>query len=50
MKRVKINADIKNARWLDNGKAIKVKKNEFDATPFNYGTSMHVRVARFELK
>lgn len=50
VKRVKINADIKNARWLDNGKAIKVKKNEFDATPFNYGTSMHVRVARFELK
>ena len=50
VKRVKINADIKNARWLDNGKAIKMKKNEFDATPFNYGTSMHVRVARFELK
>ena len=50
VKKVKINADIKNARWLDNGKAIKVKKNGFDATPFSYGTSMHVRAARFELK
>ena len=47
---VNVNADIKNVRWLDSGNAVKTKKNEFEATPFSYGTSMHVRVARFDIK
>lgn len=52
VKTVKILSDkkVKNAVWLDNGKRFKVKKNEFSARPFVYGTSRHVRVARFELK
>ncbi|MBQ8658874.1 MAG: alpha-L-fucosidase [Clostridia bacterium] len=49
---VKILTDkkMKNARWLDTGKAVKVKKNSFEAEPFFYGTSRSVRVLRFELK
>ena len=52
VKTVKILSDkkVKNAVWLDNNKRFKVKKNEFAATPFVYGISRHVRVARFELK
>jgi hypothetical protein len=41
---------MKNARWLDNGKAVKVKKNAFALQPFFYGTSRSVRVLRFELE
>ena len=47
---VKVNADIKNAVWLDNGKRIKLKKNTFKVEPFKYGTSYGLRIARFELK
>ena len=50
VKRVKINASVKNAVWLDNGKKADIKRGEFEAIPFNYGTSMHVRVLRFKLK
>lgn len=52
VKTVKILSDkkVKNAVWLDDGKRFKVKKNEFAARPFVYGTSRYVRVARFELK
>ena len=50
--KVKILSDkkVKNAVWLDSGKRFKVKKNEFLATPFEYGISRYYRVARFELK
>lgn len=41
---------VKNARWVDSGRAIAVKKNAFPATPFEYGTSRSWRLARFELK
>lgn len=47
---VKINANIKNAVWLDNGEKIAVNKNEFTVKPFYYGTSHSVRVARFKVK
>jgi alpha-L-fucosidase len=52
VKTVKILSDkkVKNAVWLDNNKRFKVKKNEFATTPFVYGISRHIRVARFELK
>lgn len=50
--KVKISSDkkVKNAVWLDSGKRFKVKKNEFVATPFEYGLSRNYRVARFELR
>lgn len=47
---VKVNADICKATWLDNGKRIRLKKNSFAAEPFEYGRSLAVRVARFQLK
>ena len=48
---VKIGAKIKSARWLDNGKRIKIKKdNSFTTVPFDYGISMHLRVAKLELE
>ena len=52
VKTVKILSDkkVKNAVWLDNNKRFKVKKNEFATTPFVFGISRHIRVARFELK
>ena len=37
---------IKSARWLDNGKAIKVKKGAYTIQPFSYGINMHLRVAK----
>ena len=51
IKEVTIHTDrkIKNARWLDTGERIKAKKNTFIATPFLYGSSKAVRIARFEL-
>ncbi len=52
VQQVKILSDkkVKNLRWLDNGKAVKCKKNAFLAEPFRYGYSKSVRVARFELE
>jgi alpha-L-fucosidase len=48
---VKIDAKIKSAVWLDNGKKVKVKKkNEFEYSPFAYGTSMIYRVAKLKLE
>ena len=49
-KQVKINAAVKSAAWLDNGKRIKVKRNAFAVEPFAYGSSYSVRVAKFKLK
>lgn len=48
---VKIGAEIKSARWLDNGKRIKVlKKNSYTTVPFEYGVSMGYRVAKLEIE
>lgn len=47
---VRVNAKIKSARWLDNGKRIKVKNNSFTTVPFEYGVSMHLRVAKLEIE
>lgn len=48
---VKIGAKIKKAKWLDNGKKIKVVKgNTYTSDPFMYGTSMFLRVAKLELE
>lgn len=50
-KRVRIDAAVDKAVWLDNGKRIKVKKDgSFIVVPFSYGTSYSVRVAKFTLK
>ncbi len=51
-KEIKIYTDkkVKNVRWLDTGKRVKVKKNSFMEEPFQYGTSYCTRVARFELE
>lgn len=47
---VKIDAKIKSAVWLDNGKKIKLKNNSFAVEPFSYGTSLSSRVARLEIE
>lgn len=47
---VKVNAKVKKATWLDNGKRIKVKNNTFHGEAFNYGTSMSVRVAKLKIE
>ncbi len=42
---------IENAIWLDNGETVKLLDDgTFFAWPFDYGTSLSTRVARFELK
>ncbi len=42
---------IENAIWLDNGEEVKMLEDgTFFAWPFDYGTSLSARVARFELK
>ena len=48
---VKILTDkkVKNARWLDSGRAQAIKKNSFIARPYLYGESYGIRVLRFEL-
>lgn len=51
LNKVRVGAKIKSAKWLDNGKRIKVNKdNTFVTVPFDYGISMHLRVARLELE
>ena len=46
---VKINADIKDAKWLDNGKKVAVKYGQFVVEPFAYGTSYSIRVLKFKI-
>ena len=48
--KIRIYADIKSAKWLDNGKDIEIQDNEFYVQPFEYGTSNSVRVAKIFLK
>ena len=50
IKNVKVGAKIKSAKWLDNGRKIRVRDNAFDVVPFEYGTSMVMRVAKLELE
>ena len=52
LKQVKILTDkkVKDARWLDNGKAIKVRKNAFQPEAFGYGINYCIRFAKFDLK
>ena len=50
---VKIHTDktITDAVWLDNGKPIDIIDNQtFFVKPFEYGVSLHIRVAKFKLK
>lgn len=49
-RQVCVHADIKNVRWLDDGKPAKVKKNSFAIRPFGYGESKYFRVAKFNVK
>lgn len=48
---VRFDKKIKSAIWLDNGEPI-VLKDEYSylTVPFEYGTSMHLRVAKIKLK
>ena len=52
LNRVKVDAKIKSAKWLDNGKRIKVnvRDNSFVAEPFEYGRSLVARIAEIKLK
>lgn len=48
---VKILTDkkIKFLKWLDSGKPIDSKNNTFTVSPFDYGTSLGIRVATFKI-
>lgn len=50
IREAKIDAPIASGRWLDNGKAIKIKNNGYTIEPFLYGTSYVMRVAKLKLK
>ena len=41
---------VKNAKYLDNNRKIKVKDNQFEISPFDYGISMYARVVQFDLE
>lgn len=47
---VRVEAEILSAEWLDNGASIAVVGNSFPITPFLYGESYSVRVAKLKLK
>ena len=48
---VTLNGTIKSATWLDNGEAVNmVAPNAFVVSPFDYGTSRALRVAKIKLK
>ena len=47
---VTVHGKIKSARWLDNGRRIAVRGNSFTVKPFEYGTSMVMRVAKLEIE
>ena len=47
---VSVHGKIKSARWLDNGRRIAVCGNSFTVKPFEYGTSMVMRVAKLEIE
>ena len=41
---------VKNAKFIDNGKPAKTKKNTIIAEPFDYGVNLALRIVRFSLK
>ncbi len=47
---VKSDKKVENAVWLDSGESANAENNRFKILPFRYGTSLAVRVAKFELK
>ena len=49
MGRVRVDARILSAEWLDSGEAIEVQDNAFDVKPFPYGQSYTARVAKLIL-
>ncbi len=48
--RVRIDKEILEAEWLDNGQKIEVENNSFDALPFSYGASYCTRVAKLKIQ
>ncbi len=50
MGQVRVDAQIVDARWLDNGEKIEVQNNAFYIQPFAYGESGSVRVAKIKVK
>ncbi len=47
-RQVCVDAKIKSATWLDNGRKIKIKNGTFAVEPFAYGESLCVRVAKLK--
>lgn len=47
---VRLGEKIKSAYWLDNGEKIPITGNMFGITPFHYGRSLSVRIAKIELE
>ena len=50
MKQVWIDADIVSAEWLDNGEKIVLRDHSFSISPFLYGRSYSIRVAKLNKK
>ena len=48
--KIKIDAPVADAVWLDNGRKVPFKNGEFIVVPFEYGTDMSVRIIKFRLK
>ena len=49
MAKISVNAEIVSAEWLDNGEIIPIENNTFFVTPFLYGESYSVRIAKLKL-
>ena len=45
----KIFVEVKNAIWLDDGHPVEMNGNEIITEPFDYGTSLAIRIVRFEI-
>lgn len=50
MRQVRVDGQIIDAEWLDNGEKIEVQNNAFCVKPFSYGQSGSVRVAKMKIK
>jgi alpha-L-fucosidase len=48
--KVRIDGEIIEAEWLDNGEKIEVEQNAFYVVPFTYGNSYSVRIAKLKIK
>ena len=49
MAKISVDAEIVSAEWLDNGEIIPIENNTFFVTPFLYGESYSVRIAKLKL-